>query len=88
MVTHWAVATGVGLEHGWFFQPTIFTGVTPGSRLEQEEIFGPVLSVVRSKSFDEAIGLDGVPGRTSIMMAGMQGSVLPIVVAHGEGREF
>ena len=42
------------LDHGWFFQPTIFTGVTAGSRLEQEEIFGPVLSVIRVANVDEA----------------------------------
>lgn len=47
-------ATGPGLERGWFFEPTIFTGVRPGSRLEQEEIFGPVLSVIRVGSVDEA----------------------------------
>ena len=47
-------ATGAGLERGHFFQPTIFTGVRPGSRLEQEEIFGPVLSVIRVGSADEA----------------------------------
>src|SRR6266536_4454525 len=35
------------LAKGWFYRPTIFTGVQPGSRLEQEEIFGPVLSVIR-----------------------------------------
>src|SRR5690606_24840452 len=35
--------------------PTIFAGVRPGSRLEQEEIFGPVLSVVRIGSLEEAI---------------------------------
>ena len=35
------------LAKGWFFEPTIFAGVKPGSRLEQEEIFGPVLSVIR-----------------------------------------
>ncbi len=49
-----AVATGEGLDHGWFFQPTIFTGVKAGSRLEQEEIFGPVLSVITVKDADEA----------------------------------
>jgi aldehyde dehydrogenase (NAD+) len=49
-----ARATGAGLEHGFFFQPTIFAGVKAGSRLEQEEIFGPVLSVVRVKDADEA----------------------------------
>jgi aldehyde dehydrogenase (NAD+) len=41
--------------HGWFHEPTIFAGVRPGSRLEQEEIFGPVLSVVRVGSLEEAI---------------------------------
>ena len=49
-----ARATGTGLEHGFFFQPTIFTGVQAGSRLEQEEIFGPVLSVIKVKHADEA----------------------------------
>ena len=43
------------LSDGWFYRPTIFAGVKPGSRLEQEEIFGPVLSVVRVRSFDEAV---------------------------------
>lgn len=45
---------GGSLERGFFFEPTIFTGVTAGSRLEQEEIFGPVLSVIRVASVDEA----------------------------------
>ncbi|HEX6965974.1 MAG TPA: aldehyde dehydrogenase family protein [Gemmatimonadaceae bacterium] len=47
-------ARGKALDKGWFFQPTIFTGVKAGSRLEQEEIFGPVLSVIRVDSADEA----------------------------------
>jgi acyl-CoA reductase-like NAD-dependent aldehyde dehydrogenase len=47
-------ATGGDLECGWFYEPTIFAGVKPGSRLEQEEIFGPVLSVIRVDSPDEA----------------------------------
>jgi aldehyde dehydrogenase (NAD+) len=47
-------ATGAGLERGIFFEPTIFAGVRPGSRLEQEEIFGPVLSVLRVDTPDEA----------------------------------
>jgi aldehyde dehydrogenase (NAD+) len=42
------------LRKGHFHEPTIFTGVKPGSRLEQEEIFGPVLSVIRVGSADEA----------------------------------
>ncbi len=51
-------ATGKGLEKGWFFEPTIFTDVTPGSRLEQEEIFGPVLSVIRVQDADEAFRIN------------------------------
>ena len=47
-------ARGGALDKGFFFDPTIFTGVAAGSRLEQEEIFGPVLSVIRVDTPDEA----------------------------------
>lgn len=40
---------------GWFFEPTIFTGVQPHMRIAQEEIFGPVLSVIKVRDLDEAI---------------------------------
>ncbi len=46
---------GARLARGWFYRPTIFAGVKPGTRLEQEEIFGPVLSVIRVGSLDQAI---------------------------------
>ena len=49
-----ARAKGPGLDAGFFFQPTILTGVVPLSRLEQEEVFGPVLSVIRVRDADEA----------------------------------
>ncbi len=49
-----AAAKGQGLEHGFFYQPTIFTNVAAGVRVEQEEIFGPVLSVVKVKDVAEA----------------------------------
>ncbi len=55
LVTGGRRPSGAALAHGWFYQPTIFAGVKPGSRLEQEEIFGPVLSVVRVGSLEEAI---------------------------------
>jgi alpha-ketoglutaric semialdehyde dehydrogenase len=51
-------ATGKGLENGFFFEPTIFARVKPGMRIEQEEIFGPVLSVVRVTSVDEAFAIN------------------------------
>jgi acyl-CoA reductase-like NAD-dependent aldehyde dehydrogenase len=35
----------LGLDRGWYLQPTLFSGVLPGSRLAQEEVFGPVLAV-------------------------------------------
>ena len=47
--------TGPGLAAGWFYQPTVLGGVRPGHRVEQEEIFGPVLSVIRVADLDEAI---------------------------------
>ena len=46
---------GERLGHGWFYRPTIFAGVKPSMRLAQEEIFGPVLSVIEVRSLDEAI---------------------------------
>ena len=48
-------ATGDGLEHGHFFRPTIFSGVAPMDRIGQEEIFGPVLSVIPVAGYDEAM---------------------------------
>jgi len=50
-----ARAAGPGLERGLFYQPTILAGVRPGSRLACEEVFGPVLSVLRVRDLDEAI---------------------------------
>ncbi len=46
------------LTKGWFFQPTIFTGVTPTMRIATEEIFGPVLSVLKCSSLEEAIEIN------------------------------
>lgn len=40
---------------GYFFEPTIFTDVTPEMRIAQEEIFGPVLSIITVSGFDEAV---------------------------------
>jgi alpha-ketoglutaric semialdehyde dehydrogenase len=48
-------AEGDGFENGWFVEPTIFDRVTPDMRIAREEIFGPVLSVLRVKDFDEAM---------------------------------
>jgi aldehyde dehydrogenase (NAD+) len=44
-----------GLDHGYFVQPTVFADVRPGMTIAQEEIFGPVLSVLGYASEDEAV---------------------------------
>ena len=49
--------SGNGFDHGYFIEPTIFTAVTPDMRIAQEEIFGPVLSIIEARNFDEAIAI-------------------------------
>jgi len=46
-------ATNAG--EGYFLQPTVFADIPPKSKLEQEEIFGPVLVVIKSKNFEHAL---------------------------------
>jgi malonate-semialdehyde dehydrogenase (acetylating)/methylmalonate-semialdehyde dehydrogenase len=46
-----------GYENGFFLGGTLFDRVTPEMRIYREEIFGPVLSVVRSERFEEALAL-------------------------------
>jgi alpha-ketoglutaric semialdehyde dehydrogenase len=47
--------TGAAYDKGYFIAPTIFDHVAADSRIAQEEIFGPVLCVIRVKTFDEAL---------------------------------
>ena len=46
-----------GLDRGWFVQPTIFSGIAPDSRIAQEEIFGPVLTVTTYRDEEEAVAI-------------------------------
>ena len=46
-----------GHEKGFFLGPCLFDDVKPGMSIYTDEIFGPVLSVVRTGSYDEALGL-------------------------------
>jgi alpha-ketoglutaric semialdehyde dehydrogenase len=55
LVTGGRRGTGAGLEHGHFFEPTIFAGVAPMARIAQEEIFGPVLSVIPVDDYQAAV---------------------------------
>jgi len=47
--------TAGGLDKGYFVEPTIFAGVEESMTIAQEEIFGPVLAVMRAKNFDDAM---------------------------------
>lgn len=47
--------SGSSYDHGWFFEPTVFTEVDPRMRIAQEEIFGPVVSLIPCENFDQAI---------------------------------
>jgi aldehyde dehydrogenase (NAD+) len=55
LVTGGRRATDGDLAHGHFFEPTIFSGVRPMDRIGQEEIFGPVLSVIAVADYQEAM---------------------------------
>lgn len=50
------------LTRGWYVEPTLVTGVSPTSRIAQEEIFGPVLTVLTYRDLDEAVSIaNGTP---------------------------
>jgi aldehyde dehydrogenase (NAD+) len=49
--------TGAAYDKGYFVEPTIFTGVTENMRIAQEEIFGPVLALMRARNFEDAMRL-------------------------------
>lgn len=44
-------------EHGWFFEPTVFADVDSRMRIAQEEIFGPVVSLIPCENFEQAIAM-------------------------------
>jgi alpha-ketoglutaric semialdehyde dehydrogenase len=45
------------MAEGYFHEPTVFVDVTPNMRIAREEIFGPVVSVLKCRSLDEAIAI-------------------------------
>jgi len=49
--------TGRIYDKGFFVEPTLFDGVTPGMRIAQEEVFGPVLALMVANDFDDAMRL-------------------------------
>lgn len=55
MITGGEIYAEKECSKGWFYKPTIFVDVLPTMRIAQEEIFGPVLSVIKAMNFEEAI---------------------------------
>ena len=55
LLTGGEVATGNGLDSGFFYTPTVFGDVDPGMRIAQEEIFGPTTALIRVRDLDEAV---------------------------------
>jgi 1-pyrroline-5-carboxylate dehydrogenase len=45
------------VDGGYYIAPTVIADVAPGARISLEEIFGPVLAIIRSRSFDEALSI-------------------------------
>jgi 1-pyrroline-5-carboxylate dehydrogenase len=44
-------------EQGFFIEPTVIADVKPGATIEQEEIFGPVLAVIKARGYDDALNI-------------------------------
>jgi 1-pyrroline-5-carboxylate dehydrogenase len=55
VITGGARATAAG--EGYFVQPTVIADIQPMARLSQEEIFGPVLAVIKAKDYDDALAI-------------------------------
>jgi len=66
-----------GLDRGWYVEPTIFAGVKPDHRIAQEEIFGPVLSVLTFTGEDEAVAI------ANDSAYGLNGAVFTADLRHG-----
>ncbi|MDR7544231.1 MAG: L-glutamate gamma-semialdehyde dehydrogenase [Armatimonadota bacterium] len=65
-----------GEGEGFYIQPTVFIDVDPAARIAQEEIFGPVVAVIRARDFDHALAIaNGTP-------FGLTGSVFSRNPAH------
>ncbi|MEU6354685.1 aldehyde dehydrogenase family protein [Streptomyces sp. NPDC047072] len=77
-----------GLDHGYFVQPTVFTGVTPDMTIAREEVFGPVLAVLSYRDEDEALRIanDSVYGLGGFVFGGDRTNARRVVNGLRAGR--
>ncbi|MEW6511631.1 MAG: aldehyde dehydrogenase family protein [Bacteroidota bacterium] len=57
LLTGGEIPKGNGLDKGWFYRPTVFADVRPDHRIAREEIFGPILSVLKAKDLSDAVNI-------------------------------
>jgi acyl-CoA reductase-like NAD-dependent aldehyde dehydrogenase len=55
LLTGGEIASGNGLDQGFYYRPTLFGDVDPQMRIAQEEIFGPTTALIRVRDFDDAV---------------------------------
>ncbi|WP_405667252.1 aldehyde dehydrogenase [Streptomyces sp. NBC_01166] len=66
-----------GFSRGWYVEPTVLTGVDPGMRIAQEEVFGPVVSVLTYTDEDDAVAI------ANNSTYGLSGAVFTTDTGHG-----
>lgn len=69
-----------GMDHGYFTKPTVFADVDPKMKIAQEEIFGPVLSILAYDSEDEAVDIanDSVYGLAAVVQSADQDRAMAV----------
>ncbi len=78
-------ASVVGREHGYWLGPTILDHVTPQMRIAQEEVFGPVLVIIRAGSVDEALRVENAsPYGNAASVFTESGSIARHVMEHAQ----
>ncbi|MCO8269096.1 aldehyde dehydrogenase family protein [Actinoplanes sp. TRM 88003] len=77
-----------GLDRGWFVRPTVFAGVKPSDRIAQEEVFGPVMSILGYDTPDEGVAIanDSIFGLHGAVWAADEEAALPYVKQLRTGR--
>lgn len=72
-----------GHEEGYYVGPTVIDGVTPDMKIAQEEVFGPVLSIMRTDTVDEAIAIEnGSPYGNASSVFTQSGGLARYVAEH------